>query len=105
MTSYVYKGKLGELIKKAESGAAEDVDYIMSYLNDQSSLSMTRFVDYSLSLVENPDGIARLEHYLFKGTLIKRNYSSLFFNRRLDYDLVLRAFEEGKIDRIQAFAR
>lgn len=105
MTTYKFSGSLGELIERAEHGSAPDVDYIMSHLTSDSSLAMTRYVDYALSLVENPEGIKRLEHYLFNGTLIQRNYSSLFFNRRLDYDLVERAYKEGRIDEIQAFAR
>jgi len=105
MTNYKFKGKLGELIERAENGSENDVDYIMSHLTSNSSLAMTRYVDYALSLVENTKGILRLEHYLFNGTLIQRNYSSLFFNRRLDYDIVIRAYKEGLIDEIQAFAR
>jgi hypothetical protein len=105
MTSYKFTGKLGELIEKAEHGSELDVDYIMTHLTNDSSLAVTRYVDYALGLVENPDGIKRIEHYLFNGTLIQRNYSSLFFNRRLDYEVVQRAFKEGRIDEIQAFAR
>lgn len=105
MTSYKFTGKLGELIERAELGNEEDVDYIMSHLNNNSSLAMTRYVDYALSLVENKKGINRLEYYLFNGTLIQRNYSSLFFNRRLDYEIVHRAYKEGRIDKIQAYAR
>lgn len=105
MTNYKFTGKLGELIEKAENGSEFDVDYIMSHLSKDSSLAMTRYVDYALSLVENQNGIKRMEHYLFNGTLIQRNYSSLFFNRRLDYEIVKRAFKEGRIDEIQAFAR
>lgn len=105
MTSYKFTGKLNELIQKAEQGNELDVDYIMTYLTKESSLAMTRYVDYALGLVENPKGIKRIEHYLFNGTLIQRNYSSLFFNRRLDFDIVKRAFKEGRIDEIQAFAR
>lgn len=104
-TNYKFTGKPGELIEKAEHGSDLDIDHIMSYLTKSSSLAMTQYVDYALSIVENPSGIKRLEHYLFNGTLIQRNYSSLFFNRRLDYDIVLRAFKEGLIDEIQAFAR
>ncbi len=105
MPNYKFTGKLGELIARAESGYEDDVDYIMSHLTNNSSLATTRFVDYSLSFVVNAKGILQLEYYLFNGTLIQRNYSSLFFNRRLDYDIVLRAFKEGRIDEIQAFAR
>lgn len=105
MTNYKFSGKLGEFIERAERGNEEDVDYILSHLTDSSSLAMTRYVDYALSLVENQKGIMRLEYYLFNGTLIQRNYSSLFFNRRLDYEIVKRAFNAGLIDEIQAFAR
>ncbi|MFA5973023.1 MAG: hypothetical protein WC780_11780 [Lentimicrobiaceae bacterium] len=105
MTSYKFTGKLGELIERAGLGNEKDVDYIMSHLTNNSSLAMTRYVDYALSLVENKKGINRLEYYLFYGTLIQRNYSSLFFNRRLDYDIVDRAYKEGRIDKIQAYAR
>lgn len=93
------------MTERGERGRKEDVDYLMSQLTINSSLAMTRFVDFALSLIEKPDGILRMEYYLFNGTLIQRNYSSLFFNRRLDYDIVLQAYKEGCIDEIQAFAR
>ena len=64
-----------------------------------------RFVDFALSLVEKPEGVQRIEYYLFNGTQIQRNYSSLFFNRRLDYEIVMLAYRKGAIDEIQAFAR
>ena len=100
-----YTGKLGELTELGKKGTAEDVDSLMSHLNNEPNLIITRFVDFALSLVEKPEGILRIEYYLFNGTLIQRNYSSLFFNRRFDYEIVLRAFKKGAIDEIQAFAR
>lgn len=105
MTSFKFTGKLGELIERAEQGDFEDVDYIMSHLTGNPTLAMTRYVDYTLGLVVNPKGVLRIEYYLFNGTLIQRNYSSLFFNRRLDFDIVKRAYKEGRIDEIQAYAR
>jgi hypothetical protein len=84
---------------------SEYIDDIMSHLTIDSSLVMTRFVDFALGLVENSEGILRIEYYLFYGTLIQRNYSSLFFNRRSDFEIVMRAYKEGLIDEIQAFAR
>lgn len=100
-----FSGKLGELVQRAEQGGAEDVDFIIRHLTDKSSLAMTRYVDYALSLVKNEIGVSRLQYYLFNGTLIQRNYCCLFFNRRLDYELVEQAFKEGLIDEIQAFSR
>ncbi|MBP6334226.1 MAG: hypothetical protein KA444_02050 [Bacteroidia bacterium] len=105
MKSYKFTGQLREFIERAERGHQEDVDYIISHLTNDCTLAMTRYVDYSLSLVENQIGINRLAYYLFNGTPIQRNYCSLFFNRRLDYDIVDRAFKEGRIDEIQAYAR
>lgn len=100
-----YTGILGELTERAENGTPEDVDFIMSKLTVDSSLVMTRFIDFSLSLVEKTNGISRIEYYLFNGTLIQRNYCSLYFNRRYDFEIVIRAYKAGLIDEIQAFAR
>lgn len=100
-----FSGKLQELIDKADSGSAEDVDYILSHLTHESTFAMTRYVDYALSLVETGAGTDRIEHYLFHGSLIQRNYCSLFFNRRGDWTIVKKAFDLGMIDEIQAFAR
>lgn len=100
-----FSGKLQELIDRAESGSSDDVDFIMRHLTSESSLAMTRYVDFATSLVENESGIKRLEYFLFNGTLIQRNYASLFFNRRGDWEIVKKAYEQGFIDEIQAFAR
>jgi hypothetical protein len=100
-----FSGKLQELIIRAESGNADDVDYIMGHLTSDSTFAMTRYVDYALSWVENEKGVSQIEYYLFNGTLIQRNYSCLFFNRRGDFDIVNRAFNQGLIDEIQTFSR
>ena len=105
MSRHKFTAKLQELIEKAETGEVVDVDFIMSHLTSESTFELTRYVDFALSLVDNINGISRIEYYLFNGSLIQRNYSSLFFNRRLDYDIVMRAFSQGLIDEIQAFAR
>jgi len=105
MSRHKFSGKLQELIEKAETGDVSDVDFIMSHLNADSTFEITRYVDFALGLVNNSDGITRIEYYLFNGSLIQRNYSSLFFNRRYNYDIVMKAFSQGLIDEIQAFAR
>jgi hypothetical protein len=66
---------------------------------------MTRYVDFALGLVTNPEGFERIKHYLFNGTQIQRNYASLYFNRLGERECVKEAFEKGLIDEIQAFAR
>jgi len=105
MSNHNFIGILKDFITRAEIGLQSDIDFIMEYLNPKSTIEITRYVDYSLSLVENEIGIRHLEYYLFNGTQIQRNYSSLYFNRRGDHDLVVKAYKLGCIDEIQAFAR
>lgn len=100
-----FSGKVRELVDRANSGNIEDVDYILNHLTSDVTLSVTKFVDYALSLVVSDVGVARIEYYLFNGTQIQRNYCSLFFNRRGDWPIVKKAHERGLIDEIQAYAR
>ena len=101
----MFSGILQELIDKGERGNNEDVDYIISHLDNSSTFAMTRYVDFALSLVENESGIERIGFYLFNGSLIQRNYCSLFFNRRGNREIVKKAFNQGLIDEVQAYAR
>jgi hypothetical protein len=96
---------LRELMDRAARGSSEDVDFLLGHLTPDATLAATKFVDYALSLVENPTGVGRIEHYLFGGTQMQRNYCSLYFNRRGDWRLVKLAHEQGLIDEIQAYAR
>jgi len=96
---------LDELIDKAESGTSADVDCIMSFLSKESTFAMTRYVDFALGLVTNPEGFQRIIYYLFNGTLIQRNYASLYLNRLGERSYVKEAFDKGLIDETQAFAR
>lgn len=100
-----FSGILNELIQHAQNGNTTDIDFIMQHLSSESSFPMTRYVDFAVSLVKNDEGIKQLEHYLFHGTLIQRNYCSLFFNRRGDWPVVKEAFLLGLIDEIQAYSR
>lgn len=105
MATNQFSGRAKILIDRASNGEQADVDYIIRQLAPDVTLSTTRIVDYALSLVENDAGIARIEFYLFNGTQIQRNYCSLFFNRRGDWPIVKKAYEQGLIDQIQAYAR
>lgn len=102
---FEFTGQLQQLINKAQNGSSADVDYIMEKLTAESSFAMTRYVDFALSLVDNKEGIERIKFYLFNGTLIQRNYASLFFNRLGDCETVQEAFDKGFIDKIQAWTR
>lgn len=105
MSGTLFTGHLQELIDYAESGCGSDVDAIFENLTIESSFAETRFVDFALSMVSNPEGIKQIKHYLFKGTQIQRNYACLFFNRLGEYQDVEKAFQEGLIDEAQAFSR
>ena len=96
---------LNNLTVKAKVGRPDDVDYVIYHLTNQASFALTRFVDYALSLVENPDGRERLEYFLFNGSQIQRNYCSLYFNRMGNWKIVKKAYEFGLIDEVQAFSR
>jgi len=102
---FEFTGQLKMLIDKAQSGSSNDVDYIMDKLTVDSTFAMTRYVDFALSLVDNNEGIERIKYYLFNGTLIQRNYASLFLNRLGEWKSVKEAFEQGLIDEIQAYSR
>lgn len=105
MKNYKFRGILKEMIIKAKLGNKSDIDFIMNHLTSEATLEITRYVDYALSLVENEDGIKQLQHYLFNGTLIQRNYCSLYFNRKGDWPVVKEAYLQGLIDEIQAYSR
>jgi hypothetical protein len=105
MKKKCFTGQLKVLIDKAESGTAKDIDHIMSKLSNESNLAETKFVDFALGLVTSSDGFEQIKYYLFNGTLIQRNYASLYFNRLGEWKIVKEAYEKGLIDEIQAFAR
>jgi len=90
---YEFSGQLKCLIDKAQAGNSIDIDCIMENLTADSTLAMTIYIDFALSLVENSVGIKRIEYYLFKGTLIQRNYACLYFNRIGEWELVKKAYE------------
>ena len=100
--------KLSFYIGLAMTGTADDVDSIMQTLNDNVTLMDSKFIDYALTLIRNPDGVAKIVHYLFNGTLIQRNYATLFLNRRCekgDWELVKKAHHMGLIDYRQAYSK
>lgn len=100
-----FSGILQELIDRAVVGDVTDVDFIMSHLSGDPDFAMTRYVDFALSNVKNVEGIERIRYFLFNGTLIQRNYASLYLNRSGDWESVKEAFRRGLIDEVQAFAR
>jgi len=97
--------KGAEIRALCRSGTEEDIDLVLSYLDDDVDIPTTKLVDFYLGTVDTTDGLRRIEHYLFNGSQIQRNYCTLFFARRNEWRLVNRAYEMGLIDRVQAFSR
>lgn len=97
--------KLNYYITLATNGTKKDIDIIMKDLNKDITIVDSKFIDYALSYVQSNEGIERVSYYLFNGTQIQRNYCTLFFNRRGEWDRVKVAYQMGLIDEIQAFSR
>ena len=97
--------KSSEIRRLCRSGQERDIDHVMAYLNEDADLPTTKVVDFYLGTVDNADGMRRIEHYLFKGTQMQRNYCTLFFARRDEWRIVNKAYTMGLIDRVQAYAR
>jgi hypothetical protein len=87
------------------AGTPEDVDIMMESLELDPIGSPHKLIDYTLGLVENIEGQLRIEHYLFNGTQVQRNYSALYFKRIGEIGMLTAAVEMGCIDRIQAFSK
>lgn len=103
----VEPGRHAAFIARGRAGNVSDVDYLMHTLESEPRMAMTRLVDYALGLVQTAHGEERIRHYLFEGTETQRNYAALYFKRMggKREQLLADAFNQGKIDRIQAFAK
>ena len=97
--------KADEIKKLCKGGSPEDIDTVMSFLDETANIPITKIIDFHLGTVGSTEGIRRIEYYLFHGTQMQRNYCTLFFARRGDWRLVKSAYERGLIDYIQAYAR
>lgn len=89
----------------ALAGTNASVDQIMTHLNKSISIGESKLIDYALGQVSTDDGVKRMEHYLFHGTQMQRNYCALYFGRRGEYLIIRKAYDAGLIDAKQAFSR
>jgi len=92
-------------IRLAKEGTEASVDEIMVHLNENMTIAESKFIDFALGHVESDEGLKIMEHYLFHGTQIQRNYCALYFGRRGEYPLIRKAYDAGLIDAKQAFSR
>lgn len=97
--------KTKEIKELCETGTSEAIDRVMEFVNDDVDIPTTKIVDYYLGTVDKIEGMKRIEYYLFNGTQIQRNYSTLFFVRIDDWILVNKAYKMGLIDYIQAYSK
>ncbi len=95
---------MDKLSQIAKSGTAENIDILMQYLNDAKGIGSYKILDYALGLVDSQEGRARIRYYLFQGSLVQRNYASLYFKRLGHIDILQEAVELGCIDAHQAFS-
>ncbi len=102
-TRHVNRFELFEQMGKA--GTPEAIDIMMESLEIDPSSSPHKLVDYTLGLVKNLEGQLRIEHYLFNGTQVQRNYAALYFKRIGAVGILTEAVEMGCVDRIQAFSK
>lgn len=92
-------------IRLANVGTRSSIDEIMRHLNKGMTLAESKFIDFALGTIETDEGQRTMEHYLFHGTQIQRNYCALYWGRRGEYLLIRKAFDQGLIDEKQAFSR
>ncbi|PKO13039.1 MAG: hypothetical protein CVU39_21110 [Chloroflexi bacterium HGW-Chloroflexi-10] len=95
--------RLVQLTQIGQTGRSEDIDTLMQLLAQKDDLLTTKLVDNALNQVDTLQGCLRIQHYLFNGELIQRNFAALYFKRRGRTDLLVEAVAQGKIDEIQAF--
>jgi hypothetical protein len=96
--------RFDDLHRRGVRGTAEDVDVLMAVL-DAGDIAMSKSVDAALSDVRSTQGLQRMEFYLFNGSKQQRNFAALFFRRRGNMTILLKALQAGAIDRVQALAR
>jgi len=94
-----------QFLEQARRGDKQDVDSLMDHLKPDSDFSTLKIVDFALGHVDSPEGKERINDYLHRGSKMQRNYCVNYFRRNELRNKILRAWEEGRIDHIQAFAR
>lgn len=81
------------------------VDTLMEILNPNVSLVDTKRIDFYLGLMDSKESISRIIYYLFQGTQMQRNYSTLYLARRNIWRPINIAYRKGLIDYRQAYSR
>ncbi|MBN2416199.1 hypothetical protein JXO52_10170 [bacterium] len=94
-----------QMKQHALRGTAADVDMLMEHVHKDTHFLQLKIADYALGLVETREGRIRMQHYLFRGTAIQKNFAALYFKRLGITDVLEEACAAGTIDAVQAFSR
>lgn len=97
--------RYGDFATLGTSGKQADVDELMEALAARDDLVTSRLVDFALGLVNTPEGVERMRHYLFNGDPRQRNYAALHFKRKGQIGILDEAVIRGKIDATQAYSK
>ena len=85
----------------ARIGRTENITYLMDALEKSTTFSGRKLIDYALGQVTSMDGQNQIQHYLFHGSPVQRNYAALYFKRRGNQTMINQAVQQGCIDEIQ----
>ena len=96
---------LSDVAKKVNLGRSSDIDYFMSYLNQDTTTQIIKLIDFALSQINTTEGIERIKYYLFNGSLMQRNYAALYFKRHKKIDVLKEAVSKKCIDKEIAFSK
>ena len=97
-------GRYGAYVRLGAAGRKDSVDQLMAALAAQDDVATTKLVDFSVGLVNTPEGSERVRYYLLYGSARQRNYAALYFKRRGNQRVLAEAVARGIIDREQAYA-
>lgn len=93
------------LKQRAQSGRTTDVNYLMNNLDANETFTGYKLIDFALGLVSTDEGRDRIEHFLFNGSQVQRNYAALYFCRRGEWKVLDEAIQRGCVDSIQAYSK
>lgn len=81
------------------------VHNVMSALKEAVTIGECKVLDNRLSQFNSELDRNCIKDYLYNGNQRQRNYAALYFKRKGYYQLLMEAYEDGKIDKTQAFSR
>ena len=90
-----YSVVFGQIKDRCSRGTKQDIDEVIGLLNETVDLPTTKAIDFYLGRVTNPEGTDRIAFYLFQGSQIQRNYCTLYFARRNEWNIVNEAYNSG----------